>query len=346
MNYTENYHLPQWDETDRILRKDFNSAMAQLEEGLTGNRDTAEDLRQSGGEMDEKNLKRLCRLTYNHYCAVTSMDTLPHQIGIFYQNAVKDASNITGTLLINGARFAGRNGAGLTFQSFAQSYVEGTSLNIKKNQLSSATPLTVTFIPPATGCVQRFFMNGNYSNNTGTNTTTFRITVTNLDTGSVEQTLEMTYTQKYTNAAFSEYVHGPFYFLGGVRYQIMIQPLSAVCDMTGSLAVSEDSSIGPYSNEGKVTATYTIHEQEDSMGGMVILRCNINGAGGKLTLLWDGEERQPTIRRFAQLGGGRISQELVFLRDGGIPADSTLSLSFECAEGGDFQLFDWGAVMF
>ena len=74
MNYTENYHLPQWDETDRILRKDFNSAMAQLEEGLTGNRDTAEDLRQSGGEMDEKNLKRLCRLTYNHYCAVTSMN--------------------------------------------------------------------------------------------------------------------------------------------------------------------------------------------------------------------------------------------------------------------------------
>ena len=37
MNYTEKYHLPQWEENDRILRTDFNSAMAVLESGLRGN---------------------------------------------------------------------------------------------------------------------------------------------------------------------------------------------------------------------------------------------------------------------------------------------------------------------
>ena len=37
MNYTENYHLPQWDETDRIMRVDFNAAMADIEAGLNGN---------------------------------------------------------------------------------------------------------------------------------------------------------------------------------------------------------------------------------------------------------------------------------------------------------------------
>ena len=35
MNYTENYHLPQWVETDRIMMEDFNAAMAGIEEGLT-----------------------------------------------------------------------------------------------------------------------------------------------------------------------------------------------------------------------------------------------------------------------------------------------------------------------
>lgn len=34
MNYTTNYHLPQWVESDRILMGDFNEAMESIEEGL------------------------------------------------------------------------------------------------------------------------------------------------------------------------------------------------------------------------------------------------------------------------------------------------------------------------
>ena len=41
MNYTQNYHLPQWEENDRVMRTDFNSAMAALEDGLTDNAETA-----------------------------------------------------------------------------------------------------------------------------------------------------------------------------------------------------------------------------------------------------------------------------------------------------------------
>ncbi|MDE7010938.1 MAG: hypothetical protein K2O93_06965 [Oscillospiraceae bacterium] len=37
MNYTKNYHLPQWEENDRVLRLDFNNAMAALEDGLQAN---------------------------------------------------------------------------------------------------------------------------------------------------------------------------------------------------------------------------------------------------------------------------------------------------------------------
>ena len=37
MNYTEKYHLPQWEESDRVMRTDFNNAMAALEDGLKTN---------------------------------------------------------------------------------------------------------------------------------------------------------------------------------------------------------------------------------------------------------------------------------------------------------------------
>ncbi len=34
MNYTKKYHLPQWEEEDRILRSDFNQAMANIETAM------------------------------------------------------------------------------------------------------------------------------------------------------------------------------------------------------------------------------------------------------------------------------------------------------------------------
>lgn len=34
MNYTENYQLPQWEETDRVLMEDFNDAMAKVDAGM------------------------------------------------------------------------------------------------------------------------------------------------------------------------------------------------------------------------------------------------------------------------------------------------------------------------
>ena len=41
MNYTKNYHLPQWVKSDRLMMDDFNAAMADIESGLTQNAQTA-----------------------------------------------------------------------------------------------------------------------------------------------------------------------------------------------------------------------------------------------------------------------------------------------------------------
>ena len=42
MNYTEKYHLPQWEENDRVMRTDFNQMCADMETGLEGNAQAAQ----------------------------------------------------------------------------------------------------------------------------------------------------------------------------------------------------------------------------------------------------------------------------------------------------------------
>ena len=42
MNYTTNYHLPQWVETDRIMMEDFNQAMADIDAGIAGAKGAAD----------------------------------------------------------------------------------------------------------------------------------------------------------------------------------------------------------------------------------------------------------------------------------------------------------------
>ena len=41
MNYTNNYHLPQWAETDRIMMEDFNQAFSDIDEGIKAISDAA-----------------------------------------------------------------------------------------------------------------------------------------------------------------------------------------------------------------------------------------------------------------------------------------------------------------
>ncbi len=51
MNYTEKYHLPQWEETDRIMMNDFNAAMAGIETGIESVRTEA---KQANTELTKK----------------------------------------------------------------------------------------------------------------------------------------------------------------------------------------------------------------------------------------------------------------------------------------------------
>ena len=54
MNYTEKYHLPQWEETDRVMRADFNQMCADMEAGLRANAQGIEEAKQEARTLPYK----------------------------------------------------------------------------------------------------------------------------------------------------------------------------------------------------------------------------------------------------------------------------------------------------
>ena len=77
MEYTKNYHLPQWAEEDRIQMEDFNAAMMSIESGIGQALTTAEEgqaaLAESIGASLESINQNLgsagknCRITWGSY---------------------------------------------------------------------------------------------------------------------------------------------------------------------------------------------------------------------------------------------------------------------------------------
>lgn len=53
MNYTTNYHLPQWVESDRILMEDFNGAMTNIDQGLGNARRATNSIKTTAYNLSE-----------------------------------------------------------------------------------------------------------------------------------------------------------------------------------------------------------------------------------------------------------------------------------------------------
>ena len=78
MNYTTNYHLPQWVESDRILMEDFNDAMAGIDQGLQGAQ-TAADTAESKANAAQAAASAAQGTANNAFCP----DNMPYVIGTY-----------------------------------------------------------------------------------------------------------------------------------------------------------------------------------------------------------------------------------------------------------------------
>ena len=100
MNYTEKYHLPQWEETDRIMRTDFNQMCADMEAGIMDARGRAErgdeavKALTAKAQTDANNAQITANTALSKANAAYSPSQQPYVIGV-YQG---DSDSLTVTL--------------------------------------------------------------------------------------------------------------------------------------------------------------------------------------------------------------------------------------------------------
>ena len=78
MTKTEHYNLPQWEANDPLRREDFNGAMANIEEGLTGNRTEQE---QGSAAIRQETFREMEMIRYNLYLLLLQESYLGHRVG-------------------------------------------------------------------------------------------------------------------------------------------------------------------------------------------------------------------------------------------------------------------------
>ena len=345
MNYTKNYHLPQWEETDRIMRTDFNRMCADMEAGMTENARTAADVRQNSDALDQKILARLRRAAYNHYSTVQDMDPVPWQVGVFHQNPAKDGTGVTSAPLLNGVYYAGKNPAGTSLGSGSSYMQEVAQMTLVKNNLAACTTLQVDICVPVSAYVNRIGMAGNINNNVPNAPFPVRLTLTNLDTGETEAVRLLNMAQRLETCSMSNDFYDCFLtFYANQHYRLQMEPLAAV--FTGNMRLQSfdnQTPLIPAPGALPLTASHTMREQEESSGGFLIVRGIVHG--GTLTASWDGRTVPLHTMRMVQIPDGRMVREMACYRNGTIPAETTFSLKFDAGECGSFLFYDWGAVL-
>ena len=348
MNYTENYHLPQWVKTDRIMMEDFNQMCEDLEAGLTENRNAAESFRQNGSAQDERLLKQLLRLAYNQYLAAQAMDPFPNQIGVFYQNALRDLTYDEGASW-DGARLTA-NAPGSVIQEtfFSQCVKTRSNLLLDKDNPANSKPLEVEICTPSPTRLENFTLSGSLSGYVRGTPALFLLTINNLDTGEVEQSMQLDLTEIIAPDGLGSNVQkGVFNFHGGARYLLRIEPIGdPVFSSNIHFSSCRDTQVlGSGIKREALNVSHTIRDPEGSSLGLLFLRCKAGGPTGKLTVQWDGRTVEPVSVRPCRNEQGLVLREMIYVRREPIPAETTFSLNFTCGTNGSIWFQDWGAIL-
>lgn len=82
MNYTSNYHLPQWEMSDRVMMEDFNQAMSRLDTGLANAVDAAAQSSQAASSAAAK-AQSTANSALNTASKAFNPNYLPYKVGTY-----------------------------------------------------------------------------------------------------------------------------------------------------------------------------------------------------------------------------------------------------------------------
>jgi len=351
MDYTKNYHLPQWVDDDLIRRTDFNDAMASIESGLTAHQSGQDGIRDS-----------LYRAACNNWRQLSAMSIAPWQDGVLRQEFIA-ASNYqvsgapndgTGTLRLYDGRWFANCGTAGTAAAVNATAKEISPLSYEKK----SNKYVVTFTPPYPVILQRLCGFGHYSRDSSSGA---RQTEGCTGRLYIDATGELVKEATYTGELFDALAGSGYSEFGlwlgvpvhqGVRYRYEVQmtkDLVLPCEY--GLGVGKTDYSGSAVNvfycagTNRASATFSgkLSMETPAAEGIALARYATYGAAGNVTLEWQGKTLTPrTVRSVTYKG--KAAQEAEFLLKGPLPTESTLKLTAHCGKNGEFILYDWGAT--
>lgn len=340
MNYTEKYHLPQWEETDRIMRTDFNQMCADIESGLGAGRT---DCAEKTAELRDYTLDCLFRAARNHYHLVTSETTMPRQTGVFRQVFDGSVPLSGGMIQKDGYAWMTWEGKGFTSEEFRAGLKMETRLETIPSKPEDSTPLTLTFTARGAGRFEEltFFI---YYTVAGAGNCTYSLSVKDLTTGGTISGARFTDNTRTGGNLSKCSIYPNINLRAGHKYQIKLTtvtaPVSAFVPAETHFGLNVTSYYAP-----KVTLVHQFSEQEGSQGGMVLVRYKTSGRSSSAVLRWDGICIDPTRVRTVTDEKGRSLQEAEYRRADTIPAESSLELCLTCGEREEISFYEWGAIL-
>jgi len=368
MNYTKNYHLPQWVKSDRIMMDDFNRMCADLENGLTSNKaltqqnhstlssrieQVAGDARtqlQAADAASQTALKTgLLHLAYNHCHLLAGVTPQPPQLGCFFQSLRGSAapSAASGFFERGDVLWLARGTTAYTSDNFRACFQQISQMQVVKGDPTANTPLVMRFTPPGPGCITEISMISTFNGITK-RTSLFHLSLYNEHTGEYEA--ETDYTLDLgsgTGRSGTDVFDIHFGFSGGFSYLLEISTRDShyygTADFpTGGYVPFSRFTAESFASDTAGTLSRTVQCGETRTDGIVLVHCRMIGTGGTLSLNWDGASLAPSRTRDIVTIDGKAVTEMEFRRNAAIPAATSLQLNARCSAGGEITLHSWG----
>lgn len=352
MDYTKNYRLPQWVDEDRIMRQDFNNAMANIENGLTENHAAI-----TGGNS------RLLRLAYNSWQHMSAMPEVPHQDGTFRQGFAKGENpldtyvsdkpetrnSVNGMAQLPDRLWTANWDAPLQADSIRPTIRVLSAISTK----SKSDTCSFTLTPPASGYLYYIWLYGSYEGNEKnvldmlTNDGTCIVRLYNNLSGELLQQFNSSLGFILTSATGFFRIPCACFLTGQTTYRIEVQlfKMNISIECTLDLQQQQVNPLDVYGRKQEnVSFTRRIQAEEASQDGMVLVRYSARGPESGVSINWMGETLAPRTVRTVNFRGLEV-REAEFRPGKPIPADSTVTLNIRCGKNDEFSLFDWGAVL-
>lgn len=362
MQHTPNFHLPQWDETDRVMRTDFNQMCANIEDGLSENQQataqlagqvgglelaTSQNLASTAAVLRADAMQSLYRLAYNNYCCIAEARDPIWQTAGFHQRMLGEAlpSGVSGLKPQGSCAWMGFSPDGLAGDGFSTEIIQEMNLTVEAD--IEDIPLIAAFTPHASGVLESLQFHIFTPKSHYASTNRFEYSITDAVSGLVEKTGTVTWSSQNSYGLQT----GPvlpcgFSVCHGRRYELRF---TGACKMPYQYQVLRDSMDPTYTLSGlsmpTATLTRSFTVEDVSRGGSLWVRYISRGTGGSLSLNWGGKTLSPRIIRSIATGSGAQMLDAEFLNDAATAKSQRVTLTIRCNKGGTIELHSWGAAM-